>query len=107
MPEAKAMVPLIFWRRVKKARVLESPIIRERPIRKRICVLGEWVRIALVGFGCGTYISHGESGDGAVSLSDHMAMGQGTYRARSKNISTPPKRNSPPIPASQGLVQSR
>jgi len=36
MPEAKAMVPLIFWRRVKKASVFSRPIIRERPIRKRI-----------------------------------------------------------------------
>lgn len=31
------MVPVSFWRRAKKERVLEGPRIRGRPIRKRIC----------------------------------------------------------------------
>ena len=35
MPARKATVPLIFWRRVKKAIVLFRPIIRLRPTRNR------------------------------------------------------------------------
>jgi hypothetical protein len=36
MPAAKAAVPFHFWRRAKKAEVFCTPIIRVRPIRKRI-----------------------------------------------------------------------
>lgn len=37
IPAAKAAVPLSFWRREKKAKVFSRPIIRVRPMRKRIC----------------------------------------------------------------------
>lgn len=36
MPAAKAAVPLSFWGRVKKAMVFWTPMIRVRPMRKRI-----------------------------------------------------------------------
>lgn len=36
MPAAKAAVPFHFWRRAKKAAVFWTPIMRVRPIRKRI-----------------------------------------------------------------------
>jgi hypothetical protein len=36
IPAAKAAVPFSFWRRAKKASVLERPIMRVRPTRKRI-----------------------------------------------------------------------
>ena len=36
MPQRKAAVPWSFWRRVKKAIVFWRPIIRLRPMRKRI-----------------------------------------------------------------------
>lgn len=36
MPAAKAAVPFHFWRRAKKAAVFCTPIMRVRPIRKRI-----------------------------------------------------------------------
>ena len=37
MPAEKAAVPLSFWGRVKKTIVFWTPMIRVRPIRKRIC----------------------------------------------------------------------
>lgn len=36
IPRAKAAVPFHFWRRAKKARVFVVPIMRVRPIKKRI-----------------------------------------------------------------------
>ena len=36
MPAAKAAVPLSFWGRVKKAMVFWTPMIRVKPMRKRI-----------------------------------------------------------------------
>lgn len=36
MPAAKAAVPFSFWRREKKAMVFWRPMMRVRPIRKRI-----------------------------------------------------------------------
>jgi hypothetical protein len=36
IPAVKAAVPLSFWGRVKKTRVFWTPMIRVRPIRKRI-----------------------------------------------------------------------
>lgn len=39
MPTAKASVPCHFCRRAKKSAVLAGPIIRVRPIRKRIWMI--------------------------------------------------------------------
>lgn len=36
IPKTKAAVPLSFWRREKKAKVFSTPIMRVRPMRKRI-----------------------------------------------------------------------
>jgi hypothetical protein len=36
IPRANVNVPVSFWRRAKKDRVLAGPRIRGRPIRKRI-----------------------------------------------------------------------
>jgi hypothetical protein len=36
MPAEKAAVPLSFWGREKKTKVFWKPMIRVRPIRKRI-----------------------------------------------------------------------
>jgi hypothetical protein len=36
IPAAKAAVPLSFWGRVKKTNVFWTPMMRVRPIRKRI-----------------------------------------------------------------------
>lgn len=59
IPDAKAAVPLSFWGRVKKTRVFWRPMIRVRPMRKRIydCELKAhwWVRVP------GSYVSHGKS----------------------------------------------
>lgn len=62
IPTRKAAVPFSFWRRAKKARVFWRPIIRVRPITKRIWGL-------LVGWGKGgmgkkggVYVSHCEPG---------------------------------------------
>lgn len=48
MPHAKATVPLIFWRREKKAMVFWSPMMRVKPIRKRIWIQGQ-VRLGETG----------------------------------------------------------
>lgn len=46
-PRKKAAVPLSFCLRAKKARVFWGPIMRVRPIRKRICEKG--IRVSPVG----------------------------------------------------------
>jgi hypothetical protein len=43
MPTTKATVPFHFWRRAKKRAVFWKPIIRVRPIMKRIWV---WLGIS-------------------------------------------------------------
>jgi hypothetical protein len=40
IPTRKAAVPFHFWRRAKKTAVFWGPIIRVRPIRKRIWRVG-------------------------------------------------------------------
>jgi hypothetical protein len=48
MPSVKAAVPFHFCRRAKKVSVLAAPIMRVKPMRKRICYrrvsLGGWRR---------------------------------------------------------------
>lgn len=41
IPRPKAVVPLSFWRREKKAMVFWRPIIRTRPMRKSIYAMGK------------------------------------------------------------------
>lgn len=48
MPAANAAVPFSFWRREKKAMVFWSPMMRVRPIRKRI-----WSGLVWIGLGWG------------------------------------------------------
>lgn len=61
IPAAKAAVPFSFWGREKNTSVFWKPIIRVRPIRKRIC-MDLWVGYQGGGAVGGlAYVSHSKS----------------------------------------------
>lgn len=113
IPEANAAVPFIFWGREKKAIVFCRPIINVKPIRKRICIYVysvSYFGLPFLLLTFNSYISHSEPNkenqNPLASLlqlrstlpppASLLKYKTDTYNDRSKNIRTPPNKNSPP-----------
>lgn len=83
IPTVKAAVPFNFAGREKKVIVFWTPIIRVRPIRKRIC---EILLVALRP-GCdeGTYVAHCETG-GELVYSSIAFQGVCMFRGNGRTV---------------------